>query len=146
MKYFGTSGAITTFVLQFDEGDLLLESINEFIEVEGILSGAVVSGIGTLDQATLHMITTTTYPPELTFPRWGSAPLELVSMQGAIVDGVPHIHATLAREGQVFAGHLEDRCRVLYLAEVVIFSFSDLNLTRVENGKEILKITEARVS
>jgi len=42
--------------------------------------------------------------------------------------------------------HLENKCGVLYLAQVVILSFSALNLPQVMNDKDILKITEAPAS
>lgn len=140
MQSFASKNQVTTHVLQFDQGDYLLESIRDFIRAEGIRNGTVVSGVGTLDQATLHMITTTTYPPELTFPRWGNAPLELVGMQGAIIDGEPHIHVTISTDHGAVGGHLEDKCRVFYLAEVVILAFDGFALTRTENDKGILKI------
>jgi hypothetical protein len=142
MKYFGTEAPIKSYVLQLDQGDLLLESIQALIDQEHITTGAVIAGAGTLDQSTLHMITTTTYPPDLFFEKRDNEPIELAAVQGVIADGIPHLHAVLANTKQAFAGHLEDGCRVLYLGEVIVVSFPGLSLTRVFNEKDILKIVE----
>lgn len=142
MKYFGTRAPIETYVVQLDQGDLLLESIQVLIDREHITTGAVIACAGTLDRSTLHMVTSTGYPPELHFETRDDEPLELASVQGVIADGVPHLHAVIANTKQAFAGHLEEGCRVLYLTEIVVVSFPGLSLGRVLNEKEILKIVE----
>jgi predicted DNA-binding protein with PD1-like motif len=140
MKYFGSDAPIKTYVLQLDQGDLLLESIQALIDQEHITTGAVIAAAGTLDQSTLHMVTTTGYPPDIYFERREDEALELASVQGVIADGVPHLHTVVANTTQAFGGHLEPGCRVLYLAEVVVVSFPGLSLGRVLNEKEILKL------
>ena len=142
MKYFATDAPMTTYVLQLDQGDLLLESIQALIDREHITTGAVIACAGTLDQTTLHMITSTEYPPALYFETRDDEPLELASVQGVIAGGVPHLHAVVANTKQAFAGHLEEGCRVLYLTEIVVVSFPGLSLGRVLNEKGILKIVE----
>ena len=49
MKYFSTEEIGRVFVLRLDQGDMVLESINQLIADEGIKDAVVVSGIGTLD-------------------------------------------------------------------------------------------------
>ena len=58
MKYFSTEEIGRVFVLRLDQGDMVLESINQLIADEGIKDAVVVSGIGTLDKCTLHMVMT----------------------------------------------------------------------------------------
>lgn len=129
-------------VLQLDQGEDLLGSILEFIERSGVRHGAVISGIGTLDRCTLHMVTTTGYPPVEVFPEWIDRPLELVGMQGVIAAGQPHIHMTVSDTTQATGGHLEPGCRILYLAEVVIQEFTNLELTRAKNALGIDILTK----
>ena len=140
MKYFGSDAPIKTYVLQLDQGDLLLESIQALIDQEHITTGAVIAAAGTFDQSTLHMVTTTGYPPDIYFERREDEALELASVQGVIADGVPHLHTVVSNTKHAFGGHLEPGCRVLYLAEVVVVSFPGLSLGRVLNEKEILKL------
>ena len=143
MQYFASNSQIKTYILQLDQGDLLLESIQSLIDQEKIRTGAVVGAAGTLDRSTIHMVRTTGYPPDIYYETRDGEAIELTSVQGVIADGVPHLHTTIANTQQAFGGHLEPGCRVLYLAEVVVMSMPGLNLTRVLNDKEILKLVEA---
>ena len=113
-----TSGKVV--VLRLDPGDLLLESIQALIQKEGIRDGYIASAIGTLDYCVMHMVMTTGYPPIEYFARWEDKPLELSSIDGIIADGVPHLHMVVADHERAYAGHLEEGCRVLYLAEIVM--------------------------
>jgi uncharacterized protein len=124
-------------VLRFDPGEDLHDGLTEFIATSGVRNGAVVSGVGTLDQCVMHMVTGLDYPPEEAYPRWTDTPLELVGMQGVIADGEPHVHMTVSDTEHATGGHLEPGCRVLYLAELVIQEFSGLQLTREPNEHDM---------
>ena len=124
-------------VLRLDQGEYLLESICEFIKKEKITNGVVLSGIGTLDRCVLHMVTTVSYPPVEHFEKWHDKPLELSSIQGLIADGSPHLHAVVSDKDKAYSGHLEEGCRVLYLAEISILQSNSANLARVPNEKNV---------
>jgi len=140
LKYFSTEEIGRVFVLRLDQGDMVLESINQLIADEGIKDAVVVSGIGTLDKCTLHMVMTTGYPPVEHFERWDDVPLELASIDGIIANGEPHLHAVVSDSEKAYAGHLEPGCRVLYLAEIVIVEVKSMDLMRVRNEKNILQL------
>lgn len=140
MEYFSTEDIGRVFVLRLDQGDMVLESINEFIAKEGIKDGVVISAIGTLDMCTLHMVTTTGYPAVEHFEHWENKPLELSSIDGIIADGQPHLHAVVSDSEEAYSGHLENGCRVLYLAEIAIMELKSMDLARVYNDKRILKL------
>ncbi len=142
MEYFSTEKAGRTFVLRLDQGDYVVESIEALAQEADIKDAVVTSGIGTLDQCTLHMVTTTGYPSVLHFEKWKDTPLELASVDGVIADGKPHLHAVVADSKKAYAGHLERGCRVLYLAEIVIVEMKSMDLTRIRNEKNILKIAK----
>jgi predicted DNA-binding protein with PD1-like motif len=57
-------------------------------------------------------------------------PMEVASIDGLIADYQPHLHFTFSDLKSTVAGHLEDDCTVLYLAEVVIAEVKDLKLVR----------------
>lgn len=142
MKYFSSENVGRTFILRLDQGDDVLGSINDLIQKENISDGVVVSGIGTLDYCTLHMVMTTGYPPVEHFEKWEDKPLELASIDGIIADGIPHLHTVISDHEKAYAGHLEPGCRILYLGEVVIMELEGMNLIRVksENGiNELVK-------
>ena len=130
MEYFQGGRAGDTLLARFDYGDDLIEGINEIIEREEIESGVVVSGIGTFMKCVLHMVTTTTYPPVEKFITLEGA-TELVSLQGLIAHGQPHLHAMISDTEKAVGGHLEPDSIVLYLAEVCIQRLDDARLTRL---------------
>ena len=45
---------------------------------------------------------------------------EISAIQGIIADGEPHLHVTLCEGDKTIAGHLEDGCKVMTLAEIAI--------------------------
>jgi predicted DNA-binding protein with PD1-like motif len=139
MEYFSTDvGRI--FLLRLDPGDYVLESINELVSKEKIKDAVIISAIGTLDRCVLHMVTTTGYPPKEFFKRWEDKPLELASIMGIIADGKPHLHGVVSDQEYAYAGHLEEGCRTLYLAEIVIIELKDAILIRIRDEKNILRL------
>ncbi|WP_026486186.1 PPC domain-containing DNA-binding protein [Caldanaerobius polysaccharolyticus] len=141
MEYFTAPKIGRVFVLRLDQGDYVLESINDFIKKENIKDAVVVSAIGTLDYCVLHMVTTTGYPAVEHFERWEDKPLELSSIDGVIADGKPHLHAVVSDKEKAYSGHLEEGCRVLYLAEIVIVELVGANLSRIYDENHILKLS-----
>jgi len=115
-------------------GEMLLEKITEI--ARQIKNGVVVSGIGTLKSCRPHCVTGIDFPPVEDFITLHDVPLELVSLQGIIADGKPHIHALVSRGfRETYAGHLEDSCEVLYLAEILIVPLQGKQLTRKIDAK-----------
>lgn len=127
-------------VVRLDPGDFVLESLRELAKKEGLNDAVIVSGIGTLDKCVLHMVTTTGYPPKEYYRAWDGEPLELVSLSGIIAGGEPHLHAVVSDTEKAYAGHLEEGCRVLYLAEIVAVEFENCGLARVADEKGIRKL------
>ncbi len=146
MEYFSLKPSGRVFALRMDQGDDLLEGIAAFIKREAIQDAYVASAIGTLDKCVMHMVMTTGYPPVEHYARWEDSPLEVVSIDGIIAAGVPHLHMTVSDHEKAYAGHLEKGCRVLYLAEIVIVELENAGLQRVRNEKGILKLVQEPIS
>jgi predicted DNA-binding protein with PD1-like motif len=142
VEYFNTGEWGRTFILRLDRGDYVLESIMEFIEKEGIKDAAVVSGIGSLDECIIHMVTGTEIPYSEYFKRWSNQPLELASLSGLIINGQPHLHTVISDTESACAGHMEKGCRILCLGEIVIAELKTSNLARVFDAKAgVCKLT-----
>jgi len=73
---------------------------------------------------------TTGFPPKNGFEHWKDKPLELAHIGGVIANGEPHLHIIVSDSEKAYAGHLEEDCRVLYLAEIVIIEIKDLNFKK----------------
>ena len=146
MEYFSTEGLGRTFILRLDRGDYLLESIMGLISQENLKDAVVVSAIGTLDKCKLHMVITTGYPPVEHYEHWEDKPLELSSIDGIIADGKPHLHVVVSDRERAYSGHLEEGCRVLYLAEIVLIELKSMDLTRVHDDDRIMKLVSRKSS
>jgi hypothetical protein len=140
MKYYSTQKIGRIFALSLDTGDYVLESIKELIKKEDVKDAVVVSAVGTLDQYRVHYVSTTGFPPQNRFEQWKDKPLELANVNGVIADGEPHLHVVVSDSEKAYAGHLEEGCRTLYLAELVIIELEGLNLRRERNEKNIVTL------
>jgi predicted DNA-binding protein with PD1-like motif len=137
-------GGLTSemILVRFDPGERLLEGLREVIRAEGIRLGLVVSGIGTLSDCRLHQAVAG-YPPNLMTRHQEYLELkgsyEIASIQGIIADGEPHLHITVCEGSRTIAGHLEDGCVVMGVAEVAMLRSEGAALRRVIRGPEKIK-------
>jgi predicted DNA-binding protein with PD1-like motif len=125
-------------------GEKLLESINDAIRTNNIRDGVVVSGIGTLKRCHMHYVNTTSFPAENRFYVVEEA-LEIGSISGIIADYEAHLHMTVGcRDQRTYAGHLEEGCEVLYLAEIVVMKLGDMGLKRQIEPRYGVSLLEER--
>jgi predicted DNA-binding protein with PD1-like motif len=129
-------------LVRFDPGERLLEGLRDVIRAEGIRMGLVVSGIGTLSDCRLHQAVAG-YPPDLMTRHQEYLDLkgsyEIASIQGIIADSEPHLHITVCEGRQTVAGHLEDGCVVMGVAEVAILRGEGGSVRRVIRGPEKIR-------
>ncbi len=118
--------------VRLDRGDLLLETIQDVIQQNGIADGAVLTAAGSLQECTFHRVKSLAEKPEDEFITV-KEPMEILNIDGLIAGGEPHLHMTLAGAREAFGGHLENGCRVLYRAELTIARFSGPPLARKLN-------------
>jgi len=127
---------------RFDPGERLLEGLRELIRAEDIRTGLVVSGIGTLSDCRMHQAVAG-YPPNLMTRHQEYLELrgsyEIASIQGIIADGEPHLHLTVCEGSRTVAGHLEEGCVVMGVAEVAILRGQGAPIRRLIRGPEKIK-------
>lgn len=139
-KYLG-EGLGKVMILNLKRGDLLLETIEEELEKSGISNALITSAIGSLQQAVFHRVTGTGPEPEdeyITVER----PLELASLQGAVLDHKAHFHMVISDVEKAYSGHLEPGTTVLYLSEITLVEIKGVALHRVKNENNIGMICE----
>ena len=123
--------------MRLDRGDLLLESILDAIQKNGIQDGAVITAAGSLQECTYHGVKSLAAKPEQLFTT-KKGPMEILQINGMIAGGEPHLHMTLSTpEGGAFGGHLEKGCKVLYRAEITIAKFTGAQLARKPNQEGV---------
>lgn len=140
MRVIPYAGPVEVIVIALGPGELLLESIDEAIREFDIRNGVVVSGIGTLKTCRMHYIIHTDFPPQDAIFTL-EEPLELLSVNGIIADGEPHLHGVVSHaDSEARGGHIEPGCEVAYLAEIVIHKYPDLHLERRRDRDKKVKL------
>jgi predicted DNA-binding protein with PD1-like motif len=115
----------THFVaLRLDPGDELLLSLREAVRAEGIENAVILAGVGSLDRYHFHVVTSTNMPPGNTFVR-GEGPFDILTVTGTIIDGDVHAHVTCSNTEVAMGGHVEEGCRVLTFAAIVLAEAPD---------------------
>jgi predicted DNA-binding protein with PD1-like motif len=116
-------------ILRIDPGEDVLESVKSFLKAASIRQAVVLGGYGTLAAYHLHWVTHNRIPTDNRFGR-AEGGMELLSMNGLVVDGEPHIHMTLSTPEGAFGGHLEPGCVAYVLCEVFFAEVEGVNLSR----------------
>jgi len=123
-------GPTEIFCIGLGPDELLWESVEAACREKDIRFGAVISGIAALKRANLHHIEHTGFPPNdicYTIDK----PLELLSINGMIVEHFPHLHVALScGTDETYGGHLEKGSIVAYLSEIVIMKFNTAFMRR----------------
>lgn len=117
------------WVVRIDPGEDVLISLRKFIEEKGIEQGMVVMGYGTLAKASIHWVTHNRWPPGVSYNDCEGG-IEIMGMNGMIVDGKPHIHFTASTMVGAFGGHMEEGCICYVLCEVGIVELEGAHMTR----------------
>jgi predicted DNA-binding protein with PD1-like motif len=116
-------------ILRIDPGEDVLESIRRFLQEANVRQAVVLGGYGTLAAYHLHWVAHNRIPTENLFRR-GEGGLELLSMNGLVVEGEPHIHITLSTPEGAFGGHLEPGCIAYVLCEIFFAEVGGARMTR----------------
>ena len=114
--------------LRLDPGEDVLLSLRAAVVERDIRNAAILSGVGSLDRFHFHVVKTTNMPPGNTFIR-GDGPFDILTINGLVVNGEVHAHITFSNTELAIGGHLEEGCRVLTFAVVVMAEALDVDLT-----------------
>lgn len=132
-------------ILRVDPGEDLLASIQRFLQESGIRQAVVLGGYGTLAAYHLHWVTHNRIPTENVFRR-GEGGIEILAMNGLVVDGEPHIHVALSNKDGAFGGHLEPGCIAYVLCEVFFAEVGDAHLSRERVTVSVEGMGEGKIS
>src|ERR687894_1627757 len=123
------SFAASRFVaVRLDPGEDVLLSLRAAVEEQGIRNAAILCGVGSLDRYHFHVVKTTNMPPGNTFVQ-GEGPFDILTVTGLVVDGEVHAHITFSNTELAMGGHLEEGCRVLTFAVIVMAEAADVDLS-----------------
>ncbi|MEW5870171.1 MAG: PPC domain-containing DNA-binding protein [Chloroflexota bacterium] len=132
-------------LLRVDIGEDVLASVERFLSESGIQQAIVLGGYGTLTNYHLHWVTHNRLPTENTFLR-GEGGIEILSMNGLVVNGSPHIHVSLSTPQGAFGGHLEPGCRAYVVCEIFFAEVAGGELNRTQAAVSIEGMGEGKVT
>ena len=115
-------------VVRLTSGDDVLQAIRRAVEENGITTGAILTGVGSVSRYRVHVVETTNLPPgDVFFGEEG--PYDILAIAGLVIDGRVHAHITLSNTEQALGGHLEEGCEILTFGVVVLAETADMSLT-----------------
>ncbi len=140
------------FVIRFEDGDRLPESIERFAEEKGVSTGLVilVGGIGS-GRVVVGPENAEDMPPKpMLLPISGVNEVAGVGVLAPDEDGKPvlHIHAALGRSGQTITGCLRYGVDTWLVAESILYEITGAQVRRVmseEAGFRLLEVEDERV-
>jgi predicted DNA-binding protein with PD1-like motif len=116
-------------ILRVDPGEDVLEAVKRFVQEANLRQAVVLGGYGTLAAYHLHWVAHSHIPVDVHFGR-GEGGVEILSMNGLVVEGEPHIHVALSTPDGAFGGHLEPGCTAYVLCEVFFAEVEGVTLSR----------------
>jgi predicted DNA-binding protein with PD1-like motif len=107
------------YTFRLRAGHDLFDSIQTFVQKQGIQAGCVISGVGSLTHATLRLAN------REFFTKY-EGHFEIVSITGLVSAHGSHLHLSISDgDGKTIGGHLESGCTIYTTAEIVILAFDN---------------------
>jgi predicted DNA-binding protein with PD1-like motif len=126
---FGSFHLSRVHILRVDPGEDILASVEQFIAQARLKQAVVLGGYGTMAAYHLHWVAHNRIPTENLF-RKGEGGIEILAMNGLVVDSRPHIHIALSTPEGGFGGHLEPGCIAYVLCEIFFAEVEGARLVR----------------
>jgi predicted DNA-binding protein with PD1-like motif len=121
-------------ILRFKYQADLLAGLEKMVKEQKIRNAVILAGAGSLRNYHVHQVSNGTFPSKNIWVKDPTAPSDLVSMNGYIVDGRVHAHVTLANPDGAFGGHLEPDTTVFTFAIVTLGVFRDgIDLSKTDD-------------
>jgi predicted DNA-binding protein with PD1-like motif len=121
-------------VLRFKYQADLLAGIEKMVKEQNIKNAVFLSGIGSVRNYHIHAVSNRTFPSKNVFTKDPTAPADIVSINGYVIDGRVHAHMTLTNEKQAFGGHIEPGNSVFTFAIVTLGVFDNaVDLGKVDD-------------
>jgi hypothetical protein len=112
-------------VLRFKYQADLLAGIEAMVKQQKIQNAVFLSGIGSVRNYHVHSVSNRTFPSKNVFVKDPTAPADIVSINGYVIDGRIHAHMTLTDENKAFGGHVEPGNNVFTFAIVTLGVFGE---------------------
>ncbi len=115
-------------LVRLDPQEDVLMALNQAVQEQRLRNAAILSGVGSLSRYRVHVVETTNMPPGNIFFS-DEGPYDILTVTGLVVDGGIHAHIAFSDPTSALGGHLEEGCRVLTFAVIVLMELPDTNIT-----------------
>jgi predicted DNA-binding protein with PD1-like motif len=121
-------------VLRFKYQADLLAGLESMVKQNKIKNAVILAGAGSVRNYQIHSVSNRTFPSKNTYVKDPTAPADIISMNGYVIDGKVHAHMTLANSDKAFGGHLEPGTNVFTFAIATIGVLGDaVDLSRLDD-------------
>ncbi len=122
-------------IVRMKPGTDMLEGLGKFINEKNIKNAVILTGIGSVTDYHYHVVSDKNLPPAEEDPK-ASVAMDLIAMQGYIMNKRIHAHITLSDENSVVGGHLEPGTKALtfFILTIGILP-DDLEIENLDNYK-----------
>jgi predicted DNA-binding protein with PD1-like motif len=121
-------------ILRFKYDTDLLAGMEKMVKEQKIKNAVILSGIGSVRNYQVHAVSNRTLPSKDMFTKDPTAPADVVSMNGYVINGTIHAHMTMANSEKAFGGHLE--------AGTNVFTFVTVTMGVLAEGVDIGRIDD----
>jgi uncharacterized protein len=112
----------------------LLDGIQQAVKSERIKNAVILSGVGSVKSYHVHAVNNTTLPAKLAYTQ-REGPMDLIAVNGYVLNGRIHAHITMTDDQKAFGGHLHEGTRVFTFAIVTLGILDDnLDLSRFDDS------------
>ncbi len=122
-------------IIKMTPGTDMLDGLNQVVKERKIKNAVILAGIGSVTDYHYHVVSDKNLPPAQEDPQ-ASVAMDLVSVQGYILNGRVHTHIALSDENSVVGGHLEPGTKALTFFIITIGVLPDnLNIENLDSYK-----------
>ncbi|HTS68701.1 MAG TPA: PPC domain-containing DNA-binding protein [Terriglobia bacterium] len=112
----------------------LLKGLEQAVKDEKIKNAVILSGVGSVTSYHVHAVSNTTLPAQLAFTQRAGA-MDLIAVDGYVLNGRIHAHITMTDDNKAFGGHLHEGTKVFTFAIVTLGVLDDkLDLSRFDDS------------
>lgn len=112
------------FALRLKPNEDLKQSLTEFVKINHLESGFILTAVGSFQQVTLRFAG---HP----YGQGFKSLFEIISLVGTLSPDGLHLHLAVAdASGKIIGGHLMNGCIIYTTAEIIIGSSDDLKFIR----------------
>jgi predicted DNA-binding protein with PD1-like motif len=112
-------------VFRFKNQTDLLAGIVKMVKEQKIKNAVILAGIGSVRDYHVHSVSNRDFPSKNMFVKDATAPADIVSVNGYVVNGEVHAHMTMTDPDKAFGGHIEPDTHVFTFAAITLGVFDD---------------------